>query len=161
MWDYAGDGYVHRLIQNKADGKLVELPSAAASLPDARATDPPGGGPTAADALSAEKIEAIGIEYSYLLTSQLDSQRTFYEAQTAELRSQVESMSTLLEQLSTEVATARTRAQAEAAERAAADAARLAERAAKLLLSALRDGSPATHELVDFELVERESVCSL
>ena len=41
------------------------------------------------------------------------------------------------------------------------DAARLAERAAKLLLSALRDGSPATHELVDFELVERESVCSL
>ena len=40
------------------------------------------------------------------------------------------------------------------------DAARLAERAAKLLLSALRDGSPATHELVDFELVERESVCS-
>lgn len=41
------------------------------------------------------------------------------------------------------------------------DAARLAERAAKLLLSALRDGSPATHELVDFELVERESVGSL
>ena len=40
------------------------------------------------------------------------------------------------------------------------DAARLAERAAKLLLSALRDGSPATHELVDFELVERESVRS-
>ena len=40
------------------------------------------------------------------------------------------------------------------------DAARLAERAAKLLLSALRDGSPATHELVDFELVARESVCS-
>lgn len=26
VWDYCGDGYVHRLIQNKADGKLVELP---------------------------------------------------------------------------------------------------------------------------------------
>lgn len=26
VWDYAGDGYVHRLIQNKTDGKLVELP---------------------------------------------------------------------------------------------------------------------------------------
>jgi BRCA1-associated protein len=25
VWDYAGDGYVHRLIQNKSDGKLVEL----------------------------------------------------------------------------------------------------------------------------------------
>jgi BRCA1-associated protein len=27
VWDYAGDGYVHRLIQNAVDGKLVELPS--------------------------------------------------------------------------------------------------------------------------------------
>ena len=25
MWDYAGDNYVHRLVQNKADGKLVEV----------------------------------------------------------------------------------------------------------------------------------------
>ena len=28
VWDYAGDNYVHRLIQNKVDGKLVELPAA-------------------------------------------------------------------------------------------------------------------------------------
>lgn len=26
VWDYVGDGYVHRLLQNMADGKLVELP---------------------------------------------------------------------------------------------------------------------------------------
>lgn len=25
MWDFAGDGFVHRLIHNKADGKLVEI----------------------------------------------------------------------------------------------------------------------------------------
>ena len=25
VWDYAGDNYVHRLAQNKSDGKLVEL----------------------------------------------------------------------------------------------------------------------------------------
>ncbi len=31
VWDYAGDGYVHRLIQNKADGKLVELSSASSA----------------------------------------------------------------------------------------------------------------------------------
>jgi len=31
VWDYAGDGYVHRLIQNAVDGKLVELPSATES----------------------------------------------------------------------------------------------------------------------------------
>ena len=25
VWDYAGDNYVHRLVQNKGDGKLVEV----------------------------------------------------------------------------------------------------------------------------------------
>ena len=25
VWDYVGDNYVHRLIQNKEDGKLVEM----------------------------------------------------------------------------------------------------------------------------------------
>jgi BRCA1-associated protein len=24
VWDYAGDNFVHRLLQNKGDGKLVE-----------------------------------------------------------------------------------------------------------------------------------------
>lgn len=24
VWDYVGDNYVHRLVQNKGDGKLVE-----------------------------------------------------------------------------------------------------------------------------------------
>ena len=97
VWDYAGDGYVHRLIQNKADGKLVELPSAAASTGvTARDT---GLGPSPADALSAEKIEAIGIEYSYLLTSQLDSQRSYYEEQTLELQSQVHELRGLVERL--------------------------------------------------------------
>lgn len=40
VWDYVGDGYVHRLIQSKTDGKLVEVPPPATSssrghLPDA------------------------------------------------------------------------------------------------------------------------------
>ncbi|KAG6817544.1 hypothetical protein H0H87_007512 [Tephrocybe sp. NHM501043] len=98
VWDYAGDGYVHRLIQNKADGKLVELPSAASST----GVSPRDGtlGPTQADALSAEKIEAIGIEYSYLLTSQLESQRTYYEDEAKELRSQVTELKRLVEKLS-------------------------------------------------------------
>ena len=25
MWDYAGDNYVHRLVQSKGDGKMVEI----------------------------------------------------------------------------------------------------------------------------------------
>ncbi|KAF9078193.1 BRCA1-associated protein 2-domain-containing protein [Rhodocollybia butyracea] len=97
VWDYAGDGYVHRLIRNRADGKLVELPSAASSM----GTTPreSGLGPSTADALTAEKIEAIGIEYSYLLTSQLDSQRAYYEDQTAELQIQVGELRGLVERL--------------------------------------------------------------
>ncbi|KAI0705156.1 BRCA1-associated protein 2-domain-containing protein [Cytidiella melzeri] len=106
VWDYAGDGYVHRLIQNKADGKLVELPSAASSHTMGGSNrEGGGGGPSAADALSAEKIEAIGIEYSYLLTSQLDSQRAYYEAQTNEMKQQVDQLKGLVEKLSADVET--------------------------------------------------------
>ncbi|EKM50438.1 uncharacterized protein PHACADRAFT_152408 [Phanerochaete carnosa HHB-10118-sp] len=117
VWDYAGDGYVHRLIQNKADGKLVELPSAASSMTTGGSNRDGGGGPSAADALSAEKIEAIGIEYSYLLTSQLDSQRTYYEAQTAEMRDEVGALKSLVERLSADVEEGRRRSRDEEARR--------------------------------------------
>ncbi|KDQ61571.1 hypothetical protein JAAARDRAFT_54924 [Jaapia argillacea MUCL 33604] len=113
VWDYAGDGYVHRLIQNKADGKLVELPSAAASF-SGSGGGADGLGPGPADTLSAEKIEAIGIEYSYLLTSQLDSQRVFYEEQSAELKGQVNQLKEMVDQLSKEVERSRIAAQGEA-----------------------------------------------
>lgn len=109
MWDYASDGYVHRLIQNKADGKLVELPSAASSM-GINARDDGALGPTHADTLNAEKIEAIGIEYSYLLTSQLDSQREFYEEQTTQLKSQVEELRSLMEKLTRDIERERTEA---------------------------------------------------
>ena len=58
--------------------------------------------PGPADALSAEKIEAIGIEYSYLLTSQLDSQRAYYEEQTTDLKHQVEELTRLVGTLGAE-----------------------------------------------------------
>lgn len=61
VWDYVGDNFVHRILQNKADGKLVEGPS-----PDK---------PVELEA----KLEAVQLEYTYLLTSQLESQRTYYE----------------------------------------------------------------------------------
>jgi len=60
-------------------------------------------GPGPSDALSAEKIEAIGIEYSYLLTSQLDSQREYYEEQGTELKNQVAELSVMVQGLSREV----------------------------------------------------------
>jgi BRCA1-associated protein len=76
VWDYDGDGYVHRLIQTKADGKLVDLPAAYSSRSDANALT--GYGP---DTVPREKLDAMGSEYTYLLTSQLDSQRLYFEEQ--------------------------------------------------------------------------------
>ena len=61
VWDYAGDNYVHRLLQNKSDGKMVEVEG----NPGQRASD--------------EKIDAVQLEYTYLLTNQLDSQRRYFE----------------------------------------------------------------------------------
>lgn len=74
VWDYASDGYVHRIAQNKTDGKLVELPSALG--------DYAGNGEY--DTLDDEyvpraKLDSIGLEYTHLLTSQLDSQRMYFE----------------------------------------------------------------------------------
>jgi BRCA1-associated protein len=107
VWDYAGDGYVHRLIQNKADGKLVELPSAATSSGGSGGAGGRGAegglGPGPSDALTAEKIEAIGIEYSYLLTSQLETQRVYYDTQKEELEGQVIELRDLVEKLVGEV----------------------------------------------------------
>uniref|UniRef100_A0AAG5CTJ5 BRCA1-associated protein n=1 Tax=Anopheles atroparvus TaxID=41427 RepID=A0AAG5CTJ5_ANOAO len=60
VWDYAGDNFVHRLLQSKSDGKLV-------------ATQSPGG------ADGDEKIDSMQLEFTYLLTSQLDTQRDYYE----------------------------------------------------------------------------------
>jgi BRCA1-associated protein len=74
VWDYAGDGYVHRLIQNKSDGKLVELPSALMS------SEYPHG---EEDLVPRAKLENIGMEYTYLLTSQLESQRQYFEEKIA------------------------------------------------------------------------------
>jgi BRCA1-associated protein len=105
VWDYAGDGYVHRLIQNKADGKLVELPSSSAMVGSGGRES--GLGPSEEDRLGAEKIEAIGIEYSYLLTSQLDSQREYYEGLNGGLKGQVEELAGVVKRLEREAEVAR------------------------------------------------------
>jgi BRCA1-associated protein len=76
VWDYAGDGYVHRLIQNKADGKLVDMPASTHGSFGA-----PGMTGYANDTVPREKLDNMGMEYAYLLTSQLESQRAYFEEQ--------------------------------------------------------------------------------
>ncbi|XP_061382221.1 BRCA1-associated protein isoform X1 [Danaus plexippus] len=62
VWDYAGDNFVHRLVQNKADGKLVAAEGGVGS-----------------DAGCHEKLDSAQLEFTYILTHQLDSQRAYYE----------------------------------------------------------------------------------
>jgi BRCA1-associated protein len=57
VWDYAGDGYVHRLIQSNLDGKLVEVPSPEPPGMRACASDDPG---SSCDAAASGNCAAKG-----------------------------------------------------------------------------------------------------
>ena len=75
VWDYARDGYVHRIAQDKVDGKLVELPS----TPTRDTHQPSFPDDDFDDFVPREKLDNIGREYTHLLTTQLDSQRMYFE----------------------------------------------------------------------------------
>lgn len=63
VWDYVGDNFVHRLLQDK-EGKLVEG----------------GQEPMKAEGAALdEKVDSIQLEVTYLLTSQLETQRQYFE----------------------------------------------------------------------------------
>lgn len=57
VWDYAGDAWVHRLIQTKGDGKLVELPSNTT-----RSFDNSQQGQHDIDMVPREKLDGMGME---------------------------------------------------------------------------------------------------
>ncbi|XP_013780063.1 BRCA1-associated protein-like [Limulus polyphemus] len=71
VWDYTGDNYVHRLVQSKGDGKPVELESNRLSLEQ------------------EEKLDSVQLEYTYLLTSQLEAQRHFFEDRIARVEKEM------------------------------------------------------------------------
>ncbi|KAI7855335.1 BRCA1-associated protein 2-domain-containing protein [Circinella umbellata] len=92
VWDFASNGYVHRLIQNMVDGKLVELPGGSdepSSTIDTSST-------------SQEKLDAMSLEYSYLMTSQLDSQRIYYEDFLDDATSQLSTLTAQVKSLTKE-----------------------------------------------------------
>jgi hypothetical protein len=74
VWDYAGDNYVHRLIQSKTDGKLVELNSHGSLSKDGCGScEYSDSGMT--DALLNSKVDMIISEYNELLQAQLENQK--------------------------------------------------------------------------------------
>ena len=85
VWDYSGDGYVHRLIASK--GGITEIPR-----PKGIETD-------SNDVFSNEivevefvnKMDFICQEYNQLLSQQLDSQRIYFERKIRDSTKELES----------------------------------------------------------------------
>ncbi|KAH7331921.1 hypothetical protein KP509_20G057400 [Ceratopteris richardii] len=90
VWDYVGDGYVHRLIQSKTDGKLVELNGPCRDGDDDCGSCRCSHGSAIADAILNSKIDEITTEYNQLLTSQLDKQRQYFEGLLMEVKQERE-----------------------------------------------------------------------
>ncbi|KAK3692091.1 hypothetical protein B0T22DRAFT_502916 [Podospora appendiculata] len=81
VWDYAGDMWVHRLIRDKGDGKVVELPSNNGQNNSSRRRRRGEGDEREGDedVVPRAKLDRIGMEYTHLLTSQLESQRIYFD----------------------------------------------------------------------------------
>lgn len=90
VWDYVGDNYVHRLIQSKTDGKLVELNHHCARADDGFGSCECGGDPGFSEALLNSKVEAIVSEYNELLTTQLENQKIYFESLLQEVEEETE-----------------------------------------------------------------------
>lgn len=85
VWDYAGDNYVHRLIQSKTDGKLVELNRHCVHKNDGQG-DCAGQDGTSLDS----EVEYIVNEYNELLTAQLENQKIYFESLLQEIEEDTE-----------------------------------------------------------------------
>jgi len=100
VWDYHGDGYVHRLIASKTHGHLVELThpgrgggrgrGGADALAESEACGGAGGDAEEEDGLGeamlSSKLDSVGLEYNQLLASQLESQREYFQTLIAAAR---------------------------------------------------------------------------
>ena len=80
VYDFCGQGYVHRLVQNKEDGKLVEVndPRQTSAFANARPAYP-GLSDAQEDEVVHRKLEGAAEQYNNLLKDQLQQQRAYYE----------------------------------------------------------------------------------
>ena len=112
VWDYCREEYVHRLVRNKGDGKLVELRAgrkrrSSRQHRGGRAEEAQeegqreGEGEAEVGLMDEErsmslKLEDLLIEYNYLLSSQLDQQRSYYQQQLSTLERETQQRQTTL-----------------------------------------------------------------
>lgn len=69
VWDYVGDGYVHRIIQDSGQAEKDNARAGVVSRADYQVDGDEKG----------EGREGLALEYTHLLTSQLESQRVYFE----------------------------------------------------------------------------------
>ncbi|KAI9272428.1 hypothetical protein EDC94DRAFT_555087 [Helicostylum pulchrum] len=100
VWDYVGDGYVHKLIQNTVDGAIVELPPIHLAGGSSNNNNSSRNQPA--------KLDTISVDYSYMLTSQLDSQRMYYEDQLDRLTLQLSDVANQVKAVTNEINDANT-----------------------------------------------------
>ncbi|SPO04959.1 related to cytoplasmic Zn-finger protein BRAP2 (BRCA1 associated protein) [Cephalotrichum gorgonifer] len=104
VWDYAGDTWVHRLIRAKGDSQVVELPSHNNS----------GGGSSQEedDLVPRSKVETMALEYTHMFTSQLESQRVYFEEKVAQAADKAHEAALAAEKANAAAAAADQRAEA-------------------------------------------------
>ncbi|XP_038993341.1 BRAP2 RING ZnF UBP domain-containing protein 2-like isoform X2 [Hibiscus syriacus] len=78
VWDYAGDNYVHRLIQSKTDGKLVELNSHCLHAANDGCGNCHCVDSGTNEAMLSCEAEIVN-EYNELLRTQLENQKVYFE----------------------------------------------------------------------------------
>jgi len=105
VWDYLQDEFVHRLVQNKSDGKLVgiERPRRHRLKPEESHNDQLESLRDQAN----KKLDVITMDYNFLLSSQLETQRLFFQEQLQFLQrekdSQIHEVETKRAQLAAQV----------------------------------------------------------
>lgn len=146
---YSCLSYVHRLIQTRTDGKLVELPSASSLITASHShipralpfgepsrthaqapshtprgsldsTGPEWGGaagPSNNDVEKMSTIEAITLEYSYLLSSQLEAMRQHYDGMLSSTHASSSALTVEIEDLGRRLESAETSARVAQAEK--------------------------------------------
>ena len=124
VWDYGRDGYVHRILQDKSNGKFLELepsntfPHPGTNGPDsdhsstATTTAAANNDSTTSnysgysgDMVPQEKLHTITLEYTALLTSQLESQRAYFEDVVARTADKAALATSTAESLSLQIST--------------------------------------------------------
>ena len=126
VWDYASDVYVHRIIQDKTNGKFLDMTTATTDTSTTTLNDhehnnnsnnnhDPNNEPHTVDNDDREdeeddyvprsKLTNIGLEYTTLLTSQLDSQRRYFEASLERAADKASTASTLADRATAALST--------------------------------------------------------